>query len=61
MKNVKMTVEGKTLTITIDLSQDHGLSKSGKTRIIATTSGNQPVPATDGVVLGLNLYSKVVK
>jgi len=55
MKNVSMTVEGNVLTVTIDLSQDFGPSKSGKTRIIATTAGNRPIPGSDAKI-GLNIY-----
>lgn len=58
MKNVIVKQEGNSLTITCDLTADHGLSKSGKTRIIASTEGNQTVAEMNGekVVLGLNLY-----
>jgi hypothetical protein len=55
MKNVNMQVEGNTLTITVDISKDFGPSKSGKTRIIATTAGNIAVPGTDAKI-GLNIY-----
>ena len=37
MKNVEMTVEGTTLTITVNLSKEFGPSASGKTIIIAST------------------------
>ena len=57
MKNVQMSVDGKTLTITVDLSGNQGRSKSGKTVIIATTGGNQPVPGSDAIV-GLNIYKR---
>lgn len=56
MKNVKIAVNGTTLTITIDLTKDFGLSQSGKTRIIASTRGDQALPG--GAVLGLNVYRK---
>jgi len=55
VKNVNMQVEGNTLTITVDISKDFGPSKSGKTRIIATTAGNISVPGTDAKI-GLNIY-----
>lgn len=55
MKNVNMTVEGDILKIKVDLSQDYGPSKSGKTRIVATTAGNIAVPGTDAKI-GLNIY-----
>lgn len=58
MQNVKMTTKGTKLTIEVDLSQRNGKSASGKTTIIATTSGNQPVPGGDGAIIGLNIYVK---
>ena len=56
--NCGVNVDGTTLTLTIDLSREIGPSKSGKTTIIATTSGNKEIPGTDGLVLGLNAYRK---
>jgi hypothetical protein len=58
MQNVKMTVEGNKLTIEVDLSEEHGPSSSGKTTIIATTSGNAPVEGKEGVQVGLNVFKK---
>jgi len=55
--NITGTVDGDTLTLVIDMSKRLGPSASGKTTIVATTSGNQPVPGTP-VVLGLNAYVK---
>lgn len=57
MKNAALKVDGDTLTITVDLSKDHGPSKSGKTIIIATSSGNKPIEGTDAII-GLNIYTK---
>ena len=57
MKNVDMKVDGKKLTITIDLEQDFGPSKSGKTIVIASTLGNVDVPEHEGEMkLGINCY-----
>jgi len=56
MKNVDMKVSGNLLTITVDLSKTFGPSASGKTIIIASTEGNQPIEG--GAVLGLNVYRK---
>ena len=53
-----MSVSGKILTITVDLSQDFGKSSSGKSTVIATTEGNITVPGTDEVKIGLNIYKK---
>jgi hypothetical protein len=55
-----MEVKGKVLTITVDLSQQHGISASGKSEVIASTGGNIEVPGTDGVKIGLNVYKKKV-
>ena len=60
MQNVNMKVQGDILTITVDLSKTQGISKSGKSRIIATTGGNTKVPgAANGAVIGLNIYTSV--
>jgi hypothetical protein len=55
MKNVSLEVEGNILKIKVDLSKDFGPSKSGKTRIVATTAGNIAIPGTDAKI-GLNVY-----
>jgi len=57
MKNAALKVDGNKLTITVDLSKDHGPSKSGKTIIIATSSGNKAIEGTDAII-GLNIYTK---
>ena len=57
MKNVKLSVSGNTLTVTVDLTQEFGPSSSGKTIIIASTEGNFPLPGRTEVV-GLNVYRK---
>jgi ABC-type polar amino acid transport system ATPase subunit len=56
MQNVAMRVEGNKLVIEVDLTQDLGPSKSGKTTMIATTEGNANVPGHEGVKVGLNVY-----
>lgn len=56
MINLEMKVEGNTLTITADLSKTAGLSKTGKTIIIATTSGNVSVAGHKGIKVGVNIY-----
>jgi ABC-type molybdate transport system ATPase subunit len=58
MKNIEMKVEGKILTIKIDLSQEFGRSSSGKTTIIASTEGNIGVPDNEEIKIGLNVYKK---
>ena len=51
----KISKDGKKLVLEIDLTQDFGLSASGKTVMIASTKGNKPIGDT-GAILGLNLY-----
>lgn len=57
--NVDMKVQGNTLIITVDLSQSFGQSTSGKSVIIASTSGNVSVPGRESVKIGLNVYCPV--
>ena len=54
-KNVVGQIEGDLLILTIDLTQNFGPSSSGKSTIIATTSGNVAIPGTNAK-LGLNIY-----
>lgn len=57
MENVHMTVNGNTLTITVDLSKRGEPSKSGKTTGIASTKGNVSVPGHSDIKIGLNVYT----
>ena len=56
MKHMTMSVKGDKLTIEIDLSKEVGISKSGKTIIVANTGGNVDVPEHEGYKLGVNVY-----
>jgi hypothetical protein len=56
MKNLDFKIEGNVLTIKVDLSKTFGASKTGKSIIIASSEGNQPV--APGVVAGINVYKK---
>ena len=58
MENVKLRLDGKKLTIEVDLAAKGKSSASGKSLVIATTKGNVDVPGADGVKLGLNIYRK---
>jgi hypothetical protein len=60
LTNLATKIEGDILTITVDLKQRHGLSKSGKTTIIATSRGNAPLPSREEVIMGINIYTKEV-
>lgn len=55
MQNVKFNIKGDTLTIEVNLKEELGASKSGKTTMIATTGGNAEI-GKDGVKFGLNVY-----
>lgn len=55
-KNVDMRIEGRKLIIEVEMDQDFGPSKSGKTRIIASTEGNISAPGDEDVKIGLNVY-----
>lgn len=57
-ENIEAAVDGNVLTIRIDLSKRLRDSGSGKTVIVATSGGNQPIEGGGGVVLGLNAYVK---
>ncbi len=60
MKNIEMEVNKNILTIKIDLTKSFGASKSGKTQIIATTSGNVGVPdSQDAIKIGVNVYKPI--
>ena len=58
MKNIDMQFKGTKLVLTIDMDKSHGPSKSGKTTIIATTSGNQPIDGFPTAFIGVNVYTK---
>lgn len=58
MENVTMEVKGNELILRVDLSKDLGASKSGKTTVIGSSKGNQPVPGKAGIFVGLNVYKK---
>lgn len=55
--NIACEVKGDELIIRINLADRHGPSASGKTIIVASSSGNQKIPGTE-VTLGLNAYVK---
>lgn len=56
MQNVEFQVQGNSLVIVVDLSQEVGESSSGKSIIIASTGGNVSVPGFEDVKVGLNVY-----
>jgi len=57
--NVSMEVKGNIMTLTIDLSEEHGMSSSGKTKVVATTSGSKNIATPVGnVLIGVNINRK---
>src|SRR2546423_12187283 len=56
MYNVEFEVQGDHLIIRVDLSQELGVSSSGKSVIIATTGGNVAVGGWEAVKGGVNFY-----
>ena len=59
--NVKTKLDGDILTLTVDLSAEATLSKSGKSMVIASTQGNKVVVVDDkgDIMLGLNVFRAV--
>ena len=55
--NVEATIADNMLTLVIDLSKTIGPSKSGKTRLVASTNGNATLP--DGAKVGVNVYRPI--
>ena len=58
MKNVKIKKDGKKLIIEVDLTKSFGDTKTGKSELIASTVGNQPIEGGDGLFIGLNIYKR---
>ena len=56
MTNIVARVEGTKLILEVDLSQEHGRSKTGKSVTIASTGGNVSVPGHEEVKMGINIY-----
>ena len=56
MKNIDIDVKDDFLTIRIDLTKDFGISKSGKSMIVATTEGNKKIPGYENLRIGVNCY-----
>lgn len=57
---VTITLEGNEVVVRFPIDGDEGLSSSKKTRIVASTRGNQQIEGTD-VYVGLNAYRPLKK
>jgi len=59
---MNITVKGEKLIIEVDVSKAAlaaaQLSSTGKSRVVATTSGFRPVAGADGLRVGLNVICK---
>lgn len=55
-QNIIATVEGYELVIRIDLSKELYESWSGKSTIVATTSGRKLVLGSNDVIIDINAY-----
>ena len=58
-RNIDATIKGNKLTLVIDLKATTLRSVSGKSDVLATTNGNVKVEGTDGLKVGLNIFSPV--
>ncbi len=59
MLNIATKITGNKLVMTVDLSKDHGHSASGKSVVVATSQGNQPIGDGKGTKVGLNIYRPI--
>jgi hypothetical protein len=58
-RNIKVSIAKDVLTINIDLKAQRWVSSSEKSMMIASTLGNQTVPANgEELKLGVNLYTR---
>lgn len=59
MRNIKTEIKGSELIIRINLDEKGAASKSGKSMVIASTEGNQPLSYNNKTIfLGVNCYTK---
>lgn len=58
-KNVLVNVEGTTLHIRVNLAEQFGSSKSGKSITVGSTGGIQKVPGFPELRYGVNVFQKL--
>jgi predicted transcriptional regulator len=58
-KNVSVEVKDGILYLAVNLKDNHGDSKTGKSVVVASTEGN--VRLDDGTMIGLNVYRPKAK
>ena len=54
-KNVDVSMDGNIMTLKIDTTKNFGLSKSGKTTIVASTAGEHKF---NDLCVNLNVYTR---
>ena len=59
MYNVEYQIHDNKLVISVDLDYEHGISASGKSIMISSTSGAISIDNTRLEKLNLNVYKKV--
>jgi hypothetical protein len=57
VKNIDVQIEGDILTLKVDLSKELGISQSGASMLIATTSGVRNLLGAPGVKWTLNVFA----
>jgi len=57
VKNVKLDVNDNILSIEVDLSEEVGRSRSGKSVLVATSQGNVQIPGREETI-SLNVYKQ---
>lgn len=59
MIEAKIDKKAKTITVTLPLEKPGTRSASGKTEIVASTRGNQPIAVdNETIYFGVNIYKK---
>ena len=61
-KGIKYEIDADgIMTLQVDTTKDFGLSGSGKSTMIATSSGNQKINVNgEDIFVGINIYKKAV-
>ena len=59
MFNITEQVRNNQLILTIDLSENGRISRTGKSKLIASSEGNLPVDGNSEIKYGLNVYKPI--
>lgn len=57
--NVKLSTRGNTLIIEVDLTEEHGVSASGKSVTVASSGGAIAIPGNEDIKVNVNVYKPV--